>query len=350
MNKKISIIMPTLNSEKTIRLSLESIRVQMYPQELVEILVIDGGSTDATRKIAEEYGCKILSNPKVQQEYAKHIGILQGSGDIALFLDSDEVLESKEALKNRVEAFEQNPRCKIVLFGGYKKPQNANAINDYINIYSDPFAYFMYGISTENGIIQDSWKEHYSNYVEKPNYIEFTFHDKDIKPLTDMCAGNCMDLKYFRDTFATEINNPLIVPKIFYLVISDAPTVILLKNEATIHYSADSFKKFFAKLKWRVQVNIRFQDIPGTGYTNRENFEPKFFKYKKYFFIVYALTLVVPMAQALVLFSRYRRPILLIHPILTFYVAVQILWQYFLKIINVPVNLKAYGKDVNLKV
>jgi len=68
MNKKasislVSVIMPTLNSEKTIRLSLESTRKQSYDQNLIEILVIDGGSTDKTREIAREYNCRILENP-----------------------------------------------------------------------------------------------------------------------------------------------------------------------------------------------------------------------------------------------------------------------------------------------
>ena len=72
---QVTIIMPTFNAERTIRLALESIRSQEYPQEFVEILVIDGGSTDQTLQIAKEWDARILVNPQQQQEYAKHIGL-----------------------------------------------------------------------------------------------------------------------------------------------------------------------------------------------------------------------------------------------------------------------------------
>ena len=98
----LTIIMPTLNSASTINLSMESIRNQTYPQELIEVLVIDGGSSDDTISRAHNWGARVVHNPNKQQEYAKHIGLLTGQGDYAIFLDSDEVLENVCALTNRV--------------------------------------------------------------------------------------------------------------------------------------------------------------------------------------------------------------------------------------------------------
>ena len=72
--KKFSIIMPTLNSEKTIEHALKSIREQEYDQELIEILVVDGGSSDCTLSIAQKYNAKILHNKKKLPEIAKEIG------------------------------------------------------------------------------------------------------------------------------------------------------------------------------------------------------------------------------------------------------------------------------------
>ncbi len=45
-----SMIMPVLNSQRTIEKALSSIREQDFPQERIEILVIDGGSKDRTRQ------------------------------------------------------------------------------------------------------------------------------------------------------------------------------------------------------------------------------------------------------------------------------------------------------------
>ena len=68
----VSIIVPTLNAQRTLQNTLESIASQSYPAEDVEVLLIDGGSTDDTLQIACQYGCTVLRNDKVQQEFAKH--------------------------------------------------------------------------------------------------------------------------------------------------------------------------------------------------------------------------------------------------------------------------------------
>ena len=73
MNSKFyfSIIMATYNSEKTIDKALASIRKQNFTQEEIELLVVDGGSTDSTREIARKYKATILDNPYKLPEPAK---------------------------------------------------------------------------------------------------------------------------------------------------------------------------------------------------------------------------------------------------------------------------------------
>jgi len=59
----VSIIIPTLNSTRTLGLCLKSITSQNYPEELVEIIVADGGSTDQTKEISQAYFVKLVDNP-----------------------------------------------------------------------------------------------------------------------------------------------------------------------------------------------------------------------------------------------------------------------------------------------
>jgi len=343
-NKKaiISVIMPTLNSERTIRMSLESVRKQNFDQDLIEILVIDGGSTDKTLEIAQEFHCIILKNEKKQQEYAKHIGIIESKADYLMFLDSDEVLNNPNAIKNRIDILE-NTDIKIVITGGYKTPDNFSTINDYINIFSDPFAFYMYGLPSDYSLINKYWNKKYKKNTDKIIYTEYILKDEQL-PLIDMCAGITINKKYLKEILGEYINNELVVPKIFYLLIQASYKAALLKDDYILHYSSDSFKKYFKKIKWRIIVNIFYKEIPGTGFSNREEFQNESSKYKKYFFIPYSLTLIIPLFYG-VLFSIYRKKIIfLINPFLTFYTGFLICYYSLLKILGIKPKLMIYGK------
>lgn len=338
----ISIIMPTLNSEKTIRMSLESIKKQNFSRNLIEILVIDGGSTDKTLEIAKEFDCIVLKNEKKQQEYAKHIGIIKSNADYLMFLDSDEILNNLDAIKNRIDIL-RNTDIKIVITGGYKTPSNYSAINDYINIFSDPFAFYMYGLPLDYSLINKYWNKKYKKNTDKIIYTEYILKDEQL-PLIDTCAGITLNKKYLKEILGESINNELFVPKIFYLLIQDSYKVALLKNDYIIHYSSDSLKKYFKKIKWRIIANIFYKNIPGTGFSNREEFQSKWFQYKKYFFIPYSLTFIIPLFYG-VLFSVCRKKmIFLINPFVTFYTGFLICYYYLLKILKVRPRLTIYGK------
>jgi len=68
-NAKVSTIFPMCNEEKFIGQSLDSIIVNDYPKEKLEVLVIDGMSEDGTREIVKRYikqhpYIKLLENPQ----------------------------------------------------------------------------------------------------------------------------------------------------------------------------------------------------------------------------------------------------------------------------------------------
>ena len=88
---KISIVMPTYNSEKTIEKALQSIRAQTIDQKEIEILIIDGGSTDKTLDISRKYSAIILENPEKFPESAKRIGFAYAHGEyiVCLLYTSD---------------------------------------------------------------------------------------------------------------------------------------------------------------------------------------------------------------------------------------------------------------------
>jgi len=89
-----TILMPTFNSESRIRRCLESIRQQKYPQDHVQILIADGGSTDKTREIAEGYGATIVDNPLKLAEEGLRVGMSQVRREhVVIFADDNEFAE-----------------------------------------------------------------------------------------------------------------------------------------------------------------------------------------------------------------------------------------------------------------
>jgi len=69
----VSIVIPTLNEERSISTCLDSVLAQTWSN--LEVLVVDGGSTDATRELVAEYGAvdprvTLVDNPRRTQPAA----------------------------------------------------------------------------------------------------------------------------------------------------------------------------------------------------------------------------------------------------------------------------------------
>ena len=86
----VSVIIPTKNSERTIRTCLESVRAQTYRN--FEIVVVDNFSTDSTIRIANEYADVVLLAGPERTSQVKQ-GAANSKGDFIYKIDSDFVLE-----------------------------------------------------------------------------------------------------------------------------------------------------------------------------------------------------------------------------------------------------------------
>ena len=89
----VSIIIPCYNEEKYIQRCLDSIIANDYPTEKMEILVVDGGSSDRTRDIiatnSQRYHfLRLLDNPEQIVPCALNIGLRAARGEIIIRMDS----------------------------------------------------------------------------------------------------------------------------------------------------------------------------------------------------------------------------------------------------------------------
>ena len=91
---KVSIIVATLNNERTIDECLKAIFELNYPKDFLEIIVVDGCSKDATVKIAQKYPVKVVSAPlNAPAAYNHAMKIV--SNDVLGFIDADAKVEKE---------------------------------------------------------------------------------------------------------------------------------------------------------------------------------------------------------------------------------------------------------------
>jgi len=97
-----SIIIPVKNAARELKGCLESIRKLGYPQERIEVILVDGLSEDDTIEIGKGFGVKVILNPKQTVAPARNIGFLNSLGEYIAFTDADCIFDRgwlKEALK-----------------------------------------------------------------------------------------------------------------------------------------------------------------------------------------------------------------------------------------------------------
>ena len=91
---KVSIIVAAYNSQDTIEECLKSILALNYPEGFFEVIVMDGGSKDATVKIAEKFPIKVVSirlNAPAAYNYSMKIA----AHPILGFIDADAKVEGE---------------------------------------------------------------------------------------------------------------------------------------------------------------------------------------------------------------------------------------------------------------
>lgn len=81
----ISVVIPTLNEEVSLPETVSRARAN---PEVCEIIVVDGGSRDDTRAVAERLGCGVLESPPGRGGQMR-FGAARARGDVVLLLHAD---------------------------------------------------------------------------------------------------------------------------------------------------------------------------------------------------------------------------------------------------------------------
>lgn len=104
-----SIVIRTLNEGRYLPELMRAIREQEYPAELVEVIVVDSGSTDETLKIAESAGCKIVRIRREEFSFGRslNLGCAASEGEILVFVSGHCVPTGRNWLRDLLAPFSE---------------------------------------------------------------------------------------------------------------------------------------------------------------------------------------------------------------------------------------------------
>jgi glycosyltransferase involved in cell wall biosynthesis len=113
MTTKYTVIIPAYNAAHTISESIESILRQTIPP--IQILVIDDGSTDATRQVVEAFGGCVSVQTQTNQGpgTAMSLGLRQCDTPLIAAIDADDIWLPQKS-ERQIEYLHHHPNCPAV--------------------------------------------------------------------------------------------------------------------------------------------------------------------------------------------------------------------------------------------
>lgn len=109
----MSVVVPTLNAARYLAAALESVEAQSHDR--LEVVLVDGGSSDGTLEIASRYErVRTVGQTGTGLPDAWNCGIAAASGELIAFLDGDDVWAS-DKLERQVRILETRPSVDCVI-------------------------------------------------------------------------------------------------------------------------------------------------------------------------------------------------------------------------------------------
>ena len=177
MSDLITVVIPCFNAEPYLRQAIDSCLQQTYPS--VEIVVIDDGSTDASRDILASYGDAIRweTQPNRGGCAARNRGVELARGEWIQFLDADDFLGS-EKLAKQIEVARQYQEVLIFCDAQYSDPQLKHPHHCRLDRYDDPVVFLLRGgLQTSAPLHRKEWVERIQGFrVGLPCAQERDFH------------------------------------------------------------------------------------------------------------------------------------------------------------------------------
>ena len=305
----ISIVIATFNSSRTLGLCLRKIKEQDYPQDLIEIVTADGGSIDNTREIAKRYGARVIDVPKDKQnaEYNKGVGFQNAKNEIVLLLDHDNIMPHEGWIKKIIRPLMENPEVIGSEPLRFHYDKKMTVLDRYIALFggSDPVVYY-FGKNSHLSYATDKYNL-FGKSQDKGYFYEITYSSDNIPAL----AGNGAAFRR-KDliNYATTKPQSFIHTDIAAQLIRGGHNKYALVKDSIIHLTNNKVFPFLSRRKYFVekyQLDIQY---------NRKYkiYDPKKDKAKLLMYILFSVTIIIPLLDSVRGFLKIRDFSWFLHP------------------------------------
>jgi glycosyltransferase involved in cell wall biosynthesis len=118
MLPSVTVVMAAFDAERFVGEAIESALAQDYRRDLVEVVVVDDGSTDATAAIARHHAMatgrvRVIGRPNGGNVAATNTGFAHAHGDVVALLDADDAWP-RDKLRRAVEVLVERPEVGLV--------------------------------------------------------------------------------------------------------------------------------------------------------------------------------------------------------------------------------------------
>ncbi len=244
---KISVVTPTLNSSRTIDKYFTSLKSQIYQGEL-EIIVLDGGSTDNTLKVAEQNDAKIYFNKLKTAEAGKALGVRKATGLICAFIDSDNILPNKLWLEKLVTPLVQDPEILVSEPVQFTYRRMDFWLTRYFALIGagDPLNLFI-GNYDKYSFVTNKWTNLKLSQERKTDYLKIKIEDKvpTIGANGSLFRKNIFD-KYPPGSYLFDVD-------ILEYMVRKNPIYIAKVDESIVHLFSGDISTFIRKQRRRIR-------------------------------------------------------------------------------------------------
>ena len=164
----VSVIIPTLNEEKYLEQTITSLLSNDYPDTKLEILIIDGLSTDNTLAIAQEFvnkfaNIRLISNSKIYQSAALNIGIQESKGDFIIRADAHAIYDKNYIISTihllQKSVYENVGPVQISIGDTLIEKAIAKAMNSQIGMGNAKYRLDKRGVFEVKSVWLGAWKK-----------------------------------------------------------------------------------------------------------------------------------------------------------------------------------------------